>query len=174
LPFEITFNAGVYVTNGEKLSCESMIDRAILAQSAVKGSYTNRYGVFTEEIRKDMLGEQEIVGMMAMALSEKQFIVHYQPQYNHSTGMLIGAEALVRWSHPEKGLVQPTVFIPIFEKNGFITNLDLYVFEEVCIFLRKCIDEGMVIVPISTNFSRFDICEGRSSSLNTTHSTSKL
>ena len=157
LPFEITFNAGVYVTNGEKLSCESMIDRAILAQSAVKGSYTNRYGVFTEEIRKDMLGEQEIVGMMAMALSEKQFIVHYQPQYNHSTGMLIGAEALVRWNHPEKGIIPPAAFIPIFEKNGFITNLDLYVFEQVCIFLKDCIDKKTAIVPISTNFSRYDI-----------------
>ncbi|MBE6836805.1 MAG: bifunctional diguanylate cyclase/phosphodiesterase [Ruminococcus sp.] len=157
LPFEITFNAGVYITNEEKLSGETMIDRAILAQSAIKGSYTRRFRLFTEEIRHDMLSEQEIVGLMTQAVSEKQFVVHYQPQYNHSTRKLIGAEALVRWSHPEKGLVQPTVFIPIFEKNGFITNLDLYVFEEVCIFLRKCIDEGMVIVPISTNFSRFDI-----------------
>lgn len=157
LPFEITFNAGIYITNDEKLSCEAMIDRAILAQSAVKGSYTNIYGFFNEQIRNDMISEQEIAGLMAMALSEGQFVVYYQPQYNHSTGMLIGAEALVRWNHPEKGLVPPASFIPIFEKNGFITKLDLYVFEEVCKFLKTCIEKGTVIVPVSTNFSRYDI-----------------
>ena len=60
--------------------------------------------------------------------------------------MLVGAEALVRWQHPEKGLISPGLFIPVFEKNGFITQLDLYVFEKVCQFLRFCLDEGMVIV----------------------------
>ena len=104
-----------------------------------------------------MLGEQEIVGMMSTALANKHFIVYYQPQYNHSTGMLLGAEALVRWKHPEKGIISPGVFIPIFERNGFITKLDLYVFEQVCAFLRKCIDNDIYAVPISTNFSRHDI-----------------
>lgn len=157
LPFEITFNAGIFITNEEHLSCEAMIDRAILAQSSVKGSYTVRAARFTEELRKDMLGEQEIVGMMRNALSSKQFVVYYQPQYNHSTGMLTGTEALVRWNHPERGLISPGVFIPIFEKNGFITNLDLYVFERVCEFLSKAIEKSYTIVPISTNFSRYDI-----------------
>lgn len=157
LPIEITFNAGIYITRPEHLSPIAMIDRAIIAQSAIKGSYNFRYEYYTENLRKDMLSEQEIVGMMAAALTEKQFIVNYQPQYNHSTGMLIGAEALARWKHPERGLISPGIFIPIFEKNGFITNLDLYIFEEVCIFLRNCIDNKRALVPISTNFSRYDI-----------------
>ncbi len=157
LPFEITFNAGIYQTTDEALSANVMIDRAILAQSSIKGIYNIRYNYYTEAMRNALLGEQEIVGMMANALAEKQFIVYYQPQYNHSTGMLVGAEALVRWLHPEQGLISPGVFIPIFEKNGFITNLDLYVFEQVCVFLRKCIDNRWFIVPISTNFSRYDI-----------------
>jgi diguanylate cyclase (GGDEF)-like protein len=159
LPFEITFNAGIYVTDGEKISADSMLDRAVLAQSTIKGSYRVRYKYFTEDMRRDMLGEHEIIGMMAGALSDRQFIVYYQPQYNHSNKMLIGAEALVRWNHPEKGLVSPAVFIPLFEKNGFITALDLYVFEEVCRFLRRCIDNNCSIVPISSNFSRYDIFE---------------
>ncbi len=157
LPFEITCNAGVYVTAGSPLLVDSMIDRAVLAQSQIKGSYTEHYNFYTESLRNDMLGEQEIVGMMATALEEKHFLVYYQPQYNHTTGMLVGAEALVRWNHPEKGVISPGIFIPIFEKNGFITKLDLYVFEHVCDFLRRCMDNGVHMVPVSTNFSRHDI-----------------
>lgn len=157
LPFEITFNAGIYLTCPDPISPGSMMDRAILAQSAIKGNYNLRYKYYTENLRMDLLSEQEIVGMMAAALAEKQFVVHYQPQYNHSTGMLIGAEALARWQHPERGLISPGIFIPIFENNGFITNLDLYIFEEVCIFLRSCMDKKYTLIPVSTNFSRYDI-----------------
>ena len=157
IPFQITCNAGIYITNGSVNNADSMIDRAVLAQSSIKGSFTQKYHFYTESLRNDMLGEQEIVGMMSTALAEKHFVVYYQPQYNHSTGTLLCAEALVRWKHPEKGLISPGVFIPIFEKNGFITKLDLYVFEEVCIFLKKCMDSGINVVPISSNFSRHDI-----------------
>ena len=157
LPFKVMCNVGIYVTGDENLSVDLMIDRAVLAQSVIKGSYTKRYNYYTEDLRKDMLSEQEIIGMMDTALAKKQFIVYYQPQYDHSTGMLVGAEALVRWKHPEKGLVSPGIFIPIFEKNGFITKIDLYVFEQTCCFLHKCIEKGLALVPISTNFSRHDI-----------------
>ena len=94
---------------------------------------------------------------MRAALEEEQFVICYQPQYNHSTGMLVGAEALVRWNHPEKGLISPGVFIPVFEKNGFITTLDLYVFDKVCRYIRKCMNEDSHIVPISVNLTRYDI-----------------
>lgn len=157
LPIGITCNVGIYLTNEENLTTEAMIDRAVLAQSVVKGSYTIKCNYYTEALRKDMLGEQEIVGMMATALVGRHFVVYYQPQYDHSTGMLVGAEALVRWNHPERGLISPGIFIPIFEKNGFITKLDYYVFEQVCYFIRSCMDKGLPIVPVSSNFSRHDI-----------------
>ncbi len=157
LPFKVTCNVGIYVTNEALLTVDAMIDRAVLAQSAIKGSYTSKYNYYTEAMRNDMLGEQEISGIMGKALEEEQFILYYQPQYNHSTGMLVGAEALVRWMHPEKGMISPGVFIPIFEKNGFITQLDLYVFEQVCRFVRSCMDKELPIVPVSSNFSRHDI-----------------
>ncbi|MBQ9766542.1 MAG: GGDEF domain-containing protein [Lachnospiraceae bacterium] len=157
LLFEVVCNMGIYITEEKKHSAVSMMDRAILAQSTVKGSYTERYSYYTEAMRNNLLSEQEIAGIMAGALAEKQFVVYYQPQYNHSTGALVGAEALVRWKHPERGLISPGLFIPIFEKNGFITKLDLYVFEEVCRFQRKCMDSDMPLVPISANFSRYDI-----------------
>ncbi len=157
LPFEITCNAGIYIINDKTLSAVATIDRAILAQSSIKGSYTKRYNYYNEDLRRILLTEQEITGMMRTALEEEQFVVYYQPQYNHSTGMLVGAEALVRWLHPEKGLIPPINFIPIFEKNGFITQLDLYVFERVCRFIRKCLDRKLPVVPISTNLTRYDI-----------------
>lgn len=157
LPFETTINAGVYTTTSERVSVDAMIDRAVLAQSSVKGSYAVKYRHFTASMRDAMLGEHEIVGLISSALAGRQFIVHYQPQYSHSSGMLVGAEALVRWNHPERGLVQPSVFLPVFEKNGFITTLDLYVFEHVCVMLRTCMDQGLPLVPVATNFSRYDV-----------------
>ena len=59
------------------------------------------------------------------------------------TDRVIGAEALVRWEHPEKGLLPPGIFIPVLEKNGYIAKVDLYIYEETCIFLKKCMDEGI-------------------------------
>ena len=159
LPFETTINAGVYTTNAQALTADAMIDRATLALSSIKGSYTVKYRYFTESLRKEMLSEHEMVGTIAAALSERQFIVYYQPQYNHSTGMLVGAEALVRWAHPERGLISPGNFIPAFEKNGFVTTLDLYVFEHACMLLRRCMERGLPTVPVAVNVSRYDVFE---------------
>ena len=70
------------------------------------------------------------------------------------TDRVIGAEALVRWEHPEKGLLPPGIFIPVLEKNGYIAKVDLYIYEETCIFLKKCMDEGIPLHPVSVNLSR--------------------
>ena len=157
LPFEATFNAGIYITCVEMLTADAMMDRANLARSSIKGSYTVKYRYYNESMRSEMLSEHEIEGMISAALREKQFVLYYQPQYNHASGELIGAEALVRWMHPARGMILPGVFVPIFERNGFITELDLYVFEQVCALLRRCMDEGLPVVPVSTNFSRYDV-----------------
>ncbi len=157
LSFEVSLNIGIYLSPNTSESGNTMLDKAILAQKKIKGSYTNKVNYYNEHLRDEMLSEQEISGAMSTALGDEQFIVYYQPQYNHSTGMIIGAEALVRWQHPEKGLISPALFIPIFEKNGFITRLDLYVFEKVAAFIRRSIDRNYAIVPVSVNFSKHDI-----------------
>ncbi len=157
LPFEINANVGVYTVPKTETFGNEMLDKAILAQAVIKGSYTKKINHYTEKLRDEMLSEQEIFGSMNVALAEEQFLVYYQPQYNHSTGMLIGAEALVRWEHPEKGLISPARFIPIFEKNGFITKLDFYVFDKVAKFIKKSMDNNFSIVPVSVNFSKNDI-----------------
>ena len=104
-----------------------------------------------------MLEKKQICDLFEQAIQEEQYIAFFQPQYNQSTGMMIGAEALVRWRHPELGLIPPSVFIPVLEENKMIIRLDLYVFEYTCRFIRKCLDENLHIIPISTNFSRHDI-----------------
>lgn len=104
------------------------------------------------------MNKNEILNCAEKAFDEEQFCVYYQPQFNHSNGRIVGAEALVRWIHPEYGMMSPGDFIPVFESNGYITKLDLYVFEKICTFLSRCIKENVKnIVPISLNVSRCDI-----------------
>jgi EAL domain-containing protein (putative c-di-GMP-specific phosphodiesterase class I) len=94
---------------------------------------------------------------MASSIKEKQFQVHYQPKNDLKTGKVIGAEALVRWISPERGLISPLEFIPLFERNGLITQLDQYVWEQVCKDLREWKNKGIDIPHVSVNVSRIDV-----------------
>lgn len=153
----ISFSIGRYIVDDLSLSVSAMYDRALLAQGSVKGRYDQNVALFDESMRKSMLAEQQIVMEMDQALAQGQFETWYQPQYNHATGDLLGAEALVRWRHPKNGLIAPSLFIPVFEKNGFIYELDKYIWEQVCRNLRRWIDQGRKPLPISVNISRCDV-----------------
>ncbi len=158
LPFEILCNAGIYLIETPDITTAALaVDRAALAQQKIKGSYTEHLSYYNAQLTENLLGEQGIIGGMRSAFHNREFVIYYQPQYNHSTGMLVGAEALVRWMHPEKGLIPPGQFIPVFEGNGFITQLDWYVFDAVCRFQRECLDENIAVVPVSVNLTRYDI-----------------
>ena len=148
---------GVYKIEDTTLDISFMYDRAVIAMNQVKGNYNIRSCEFDEE----MLNKMEIEHTMQMdvlrAIKEGEFTFFLQPQCNIRTGHIIGAEALVRWRHKDKGMVSPASFIPILEKNGFIADLDCYVWEEVCKWIRSLIDRGIKPVPISVNVSRNDI-----------------
>ena len=103
------------------------------------------------------MSKAEMLSCAEKAFEEKQFCVFYQPQVNHSNKRMVGAEALVRWIHPEYGMMSPVEFIPLFEENGLVTRLDLYVFEELCGLLGRCLENNMQVVPISFNVSRHDL-----------------
>lgn len=163
--YEFTPRAGIYIIDDPKLDAVLMSDRAYFAMRSIKDQYTTYYAYYDESMRIAFLEEHELVSEMESALAAGQFIVYYQPQYNYDNGSLIGAEALVRWDHPTKGLIPPGKFIPVFERNGSVTQLDIYVWEQVCIALRKWIDAGMKIVPVSVNISRRDIYYPRLSSI---------
>lgn len=102
---------------------------------------------------------EEVLEKFPSALKAGEFAVYYQPQFSHSTGRLIGSEALVRWISPEHGIVPPLDFIPVLEENRRIPELDAYVFEQVCRFLRKMLDKNLSVVRISVNLSRCDVIE---------------
>ena len=101
--------------------------------------------------------EEEFLYCFEEALASGDIYVTYQPKINHSTGRMIGAEALMRWSDRERGMQYPSDFIPVLEKNDLIYRADLGVFEAVCKMLRRCLDQGIKPVPISVNMSRYDI-----------------
>ena len=153
----ITFSIGRYIVEDITLSPSAMYDRATIAKTSVKGRFDEHIAIYDESMRNTILREQEIIGEMRTALEEKQFEVWFQPQFNHATKALTGAEALVRWRHPKKGLISPGIFIPIFEKNGFVYEVDKYVWEQTCRYMRKWEDAGYAPVPVSVNISRYDI-----------------
>lgn len=153
----LTFSVGRCVVSDLSLSVSAIYDRAFLAKQSVKGRYDKHVAYFDESMRSRIVFEQKITEEMGVALENDEYEVWFQPQYNHSSGALIGAEALVRWRHPEKGLVSPAEFIPVFERNGFIYELDKYVWEKTCKYLNKWIADGLNPLPVSVNISRYDL-----------------
>lgn len=156
----ISVKFGVYEINEKNstnISASQMCDRAILAIEKVKGKYAQTYAFYDEAIIERLMREKQITENMDRGILEKQFKVYLQPKHDIESNKMVGAEALVRWIHSELGFISPADFIPIFEKNGFITKLDKYMWDESCKLIRKWKDEKKPTVPISVNLSRVDI-----------------
>ena len=157
LNFDITLSFGIYIAENSEYSVRHMLDRAAVAQKATKNNYKSHVSYFDEALKEQEEIEITIVSEMKRALENGEFKIYLQPKVDMRTGKIIGSEALVRWVHPEKGLISPRNFIPIFENNGFITELDYYIFETVSKQLDKWRQEGMPILPVSVNVSRADL-----------------
>ncbi|MBS7009364.1 EAL domain-containing protein [Anaerostipes sp.] len=153
----IAMKWGIYTVEDRELSVEQMCDRALLAARSIKGQYGKYFAFYDDKLRSRLLHDQAITDSMEEALEENQFQVYLQPKYRIMDGSLAGAEALVRWDHPEWGLQSPANFIPLFENNGFITKMDQYVWEKTCEKLREWKDKGYPAIPVSVNVSRADI-----------------
>ncbi len=158
IPHQIV-KMGVYSPVDCELPLVICCDRAFLALNGIKGKYGKNLAFFEETLQNQLLNEQRIIETMERALEEKQFQVFYQPKHETVTGYIAGAEALVRWNHPEYGFMAPGQFIPLFERNGFITKLDCFVIEQVCNDLMRWKQDGLPLVPISINVSRRDFME---------------
>lgn len=155
VPVSLSF--GIHKIRDRSLSPRLICDYANMAKKTVKGNRIVNYAFYTEKIKNRILEDKYIENEMEYALKNGQFSMYLQPKYNISTSEIIGAEALVRWVHPKKGLIMPDKFIPLFEKNGFIVNLDKYIWEQACIEIRKWIESGQTPVPISVNVSRVNV-----------------
>lgn len=145
---------GVAIAEDRTLHTRRHGDNATIARQSVKGSALNNIGFFNGRMRSELQKKQLIEENMQAALLDNQFVMFLQPKYSISTNRIIGAEALARWIHPEKGMISPAEFIPVFEENGFILKLDQIIWDSACRKLRDWIDIGIQPVPVSVNISR--------------------
>ena len=155
--YEIELSVGICeVVQKADFNINKVIDHAAITKGTVKGQHGKLYAIYNDNLRKKLLREKEIENRMEQAIRDREFVVYYQPKFSTSTKELVGAEALVRWQAKD-GMIYPNEFIPLFEKNGFITKLDRYVFETVCNDIARWKKEGLKVVPVSVNLSQLQL-----------------
>lgn len=156
--FRLVFRAGAYFITQEDIkegkNANEMLQYANHALSNIGDSYKNILACFNQNLHKKLEELKLVDKDMLKAFYNKEFVPYYQPKYNIHTNEIIGAEALVRWIHPIKGIMSPAEFLPYFEKSGFIIEIDLYIFEEICKNIQKWIKENKQPIKVSCNFSR--------------------
>lgn len=148
------FSAGIYKVQNSCDGIDSMYNYAGVAINVINEDSEERIVWFNDEMQSEQLWIRKVENDMEKALINKEFQVYLQPKYSTKAEVLSGAEALVRWIHPIEGFVPPYRFIPIFESNGFVMQLDDYMLTEVARQQAKWIAEGKKTVPISVNISR--------------------
>lgn len=150
---------GIYRKVDKSMPVVASCDHIFLMIKRIKGIYKENVIYYTDEMKEKLIEEQYIQECMDEALEKEQFQVYYQPKHDCETEKVTGAEALIRWNHPKYGFMSPGQFIPLFERNGFITKIDSYVIKKVCGDMKEWIDKGITPVPVSINVSRRDFFE---------------
>lgn len=147
---------GIFLVDDPSLPFTQMIDRAKLALRETSGSVNSKvhYAIYNDSVRSLLYREKQLEDMMEEALAKREFKMYLQPKYSVPNETIVGAEALARWASSTEGMIYPNEFIPLFEKNGFVIQLDLFIFEEVCKLVRFWIDKGLKPLRISLNCSR--------------------
>ena len=155
----VRLRMGVYENVDKALDIERRFDRAKMAADTVKGSFTRTLGVYDETLHKQELYAEQLIEDFQRAIDEKQFKVFYQPKFNVQADVpvLASAEALVRWEHPTLGMINPGIFISLFEENGLILKLDTYVWQEAARQIQDWRNRYGFVVPVSVNVSRVDM-----------------
>ncbi|WP_250278710.1 EAL domain-containing protein [[Clostridium] colinum] len=158
LNIKIVLSYGIYrIYDKDKvIDIDEILKRVSYAHKISKKDKTKNITFYDDILKINMLNEKQIENDMEDALNNKNFKLYLQPKYNIYNSNIVGAEALVRWQHPQKGLMLPYKFINIFEKNGFIMKLDMYILEEVCKFLKINEKIGRENIPISVNISKLN------------------
>lgn len=151
---KLQMSYGVYTVEDREMELRQMEDRAGMARKTAKNSILGNLVFYEEQFKDSLYNRKFIEENMQTAITERQYLMYLQPKYSIAKNEIIGAEALVRWKHPERGMIYPDQFIPIIEENGFIRKVDYYIWEEACRFIRRCRDGGLGDCPISVNVSR--------------------
>lgn len=157
--YKIIVKAGIRVIHPEddKSDLILYVDQSSMARKSIKENISRNQAYYDEQMKQLLETESQIENRMEEALQNREFQVYLQPKYNLHTEKIKGAEALVRWMNPERGMIPPDSFIPLFEKNGFVLKLDFYVYEEVMRRMSKWLEEGRELISVSVNVSRVHI-----------------
>lgn len=155
--FDYLLQIGVVHIDAEERDIDTLLRRADAALMAAKNDRMAPFSVYNAKMENTKSEDREYEARMDQALREKEFLVYLQPKFSLLDGRQVGAEALVRWMHPEKGLLYPGRFIALFERNGFITELDIYILENICQRLANWIRRGIQPHPISFNVSMHNL-----------------
>ena len=143
----------------KKLNLEKEYNNACMARATLADSNESRIAFFDKDLLDEQKWIDDVQERQANAISREEFVVYYQPKYDPKTKKLRGAEALIRWNSPDMGFIPPGKFIPIFEKNGFITEIDHYMITHVARDQKAWLDQGYECVPVSVNVSRAHFIE---------------
>lgn len=154
IPYKVLPAFGIRIADSPTMAVSTMRDYAILALDTIKGKFYAKYAFFDEEMRTQMLINKMVENDIIKALEEEQLVPFIQPKVDMASGEIVGGEALVRWNHPERGIVMPMNFIPVLEKNGLIIDVDICIWRQIFKFLGKRLATGEKVVPISINISR--------------------
>lgn len=157
--FVVDFTTGILIIDDtmHSYSINRLVDRAMMAGKYIDATTGVSYAFYDDEYHKAVLNEAQIENSMHGALENKEFCAYVQPKYDIMTNNLIGGELLVRWMSPSKGFLEPSAFIPSFEKNGFIYQIDCFMLEEACKSIRRYLDTDIYVLPFSVNLSRITI-----------------
>lgn len=152
---------GIATSQGEPPAISYLKDCATMALNTIKGKFYASYAFFDEKMRRQQMMEKKIENNIVTALKNEEFMLYIQPKVDMATGQIVGGEALVRWVDPNYGVISPGDFLPVLEKNGFVIDLDTYMWEQVFRMQSRLLSEGRKLVPVSVNVSRvhaFDKC----------------
>ncbi|MDE5893023.1 MAG: EAL domain-containing protein [Acetatifactor sp.] len=151
---KLQYSIGVYLAEDTAMELRQMEDRAAMARKAAKNSLLSEVVFYQEQFKTSLYNRKFVEDNIDTAIREGQLQMYLQPKYSISQNRIIGAEALVRWHHPDRGPIYPMEFLPVIEEDGFITKVDYYMWKKAGEFLRKCRDAGIEDCPISVNLSR--------------------
>ena len=155
----VRLRMGVYSQVDKSLQIERRFDYAKIAANTVRNGYRKAIGIYDTEMHEAELYRERLLEDFKPSLESNRFVVYFQPKYDirPENPILSSAEALVRWNHPELGLISPGVFIPLLEDNGLILDLDQFVWREAAARIRDWKDRFGYSVPVSVNVSRIDM-----------------
>jgi len=155
----VRLRMGIYANVDKSENIERRFDRAKIAADSVKNNFNNNIGVYDKAMLERELYSDQLVSSFSKAIETEQFTVYYQPKFDITADIpiLASAEALVRWQHPELGMISPGVFIPLFEENGLIQELDKYVWRTAARQIKDWRDRFGITIPVSVNVSRIDM-----------------